>query len=225
MNDRSIDTTLHEVIPIKNQKTLEVFENNIAFLLFDIPSSVDHSWDVDLNLTTEQIEILTVTLICFSLLLLIVPELIYLDDIFVTGFARMNTVFKLYFQSWIIFSIASGLVLGISLNLKFFAGVFTNHLVNFWGISTSVVLLILFYYTIVAPINKFQKPYVKTLDGVEYLKNQSFNEYEAINFVSKNITEIDGIVEAVGNDYSDYGRISSFTGVAKIQCFTRNCWS
>jgi len=59
MNDRSIDTTLHEVIPIKNQKTLEVFENNIAFLLFDIPSSVDHSWDVDLNLTTEQVEKLT----------------------------------------------------------------------------------------------------------------------------------------------------------------------
>tara|TARA_B100001750_G_scaffold248612_1_gene282395 strand:- start:10687 stop:12990 length:2304 start_codon:yes stop_codon:yes gene_type:complete len=176
-------------------------------------------YSISMNLVSrfsEQIEILTVTLICFSLLLLIVPELIYLDDIFVTGFARMNTVFKLYFQSWIIFSIASGLVLGISLNLKFFAGVFTNHLVNFWGISTSVVLLILFYYTIVAPINKFQKPYVKTLDGVEYLKNQSFNEYEAINFVSKNITEIDGIVEAVGNDYSDYGRISSFTGVPTI---------
>ena len=95
-------------------------------------------YSISMNLVSrfsEQIEILTVTLICFSLLLLIVPELIYLDDIFVTGFARMNTVFKLYFQSWIIFSIASGLVLGISLNLKFFAGVFTNHLVNFWGIS------------------------------------------------------------------------------------------
>ena len=59
MNDRSIDTTLHEVIPLNNQKTLEVFENNIAFLLFDIPSSVDNSWDVDLNLTTKEVKILT----------------------------------------------------------------------------------------------------------------------------------------------------------------------
>ena len=59
MNDRSIDTTLHEVIPLNNQKTLEVFENNIAFLLFDIPSSVDNSWDVDLNLTTKEVKKLT----------------------------------------------------------------------------------------------------------------------------------------------------------------------
>ena len=59
MNDRSIDTTLHEVIPLNNQKSLEVSENNIAFLLFDIPSSVDNSWDVDLNLTTEKVEQLT----------------------------------------------------------------------------------------------------------------------------------------------------------------------
>ena len=165
---------------------------------------------------SEQIEILTVTLICFALLLLIIPELIYLDDIFAGGFERMNTVFKLYFQSWIIFSVVSGVILGTLLNLKIFAGTLTNHFVNFWGVTTAAVLLILFYYTIVAPINKFQKPYVKTLDGIAYLKNQSFHEYQAINFVSKNIKDIDGIVEAVGNDYSDYGRVSSFTGVPTI---------
>ena len=59
MNDRSIDTTLHEVIPLNNQKTLEVFENNIAFLLFDIPSSVDNSWDIDFNLFVKEVENLT----------------------------------------------------------------------------------------------------------------------------------------------------------------------
>jgi len=59
MNDRSIDTTLHEVIPLKNQKTLEVSENNIAFLLFDIPSSVDNSWDIDFNLFVKEVENLT----------------------------------------------------------------------------------------------------------------------------------------------------------------------
>ena len=93
---------------------------------------------------SEQIEILTVTLICFALLLLIIPELIYLDDIFAGGFERMNTVFKLYFQSWIIFSIVSGMVLGTLLNLKIFAGTLTNHFVNFWGITTFAVLLILY---------------------------------------------------------------------------------
>jgi len=165
---------------------------------------------------SEWIEILTVTLICFALLLLIMPELLYLDDIFTGGFERMNTVFKLYFQSWIIFSIVSGMVLGSVLNLKIFTSTLTNYLVNFWGITILVVLLILSYYTIVAPINKFQKPYTKTLDGIAYLKNESFHEYQAINFISKNIRTIDGIVEAVGNDYSEFGRFSSFTGIPTI---------
>ena len=59
MNDRSIDTTLHEVIPLKNQKTLEVSENNIAFFLFDVPSTIDESWDIDFNLFVKEVENLT----------------------------------------------------------------------------------------------------------------------------------------------------------------------
>jgi len=59
MNDRSIDTTLHEVIPLKNQKTLEVSENNIAFFRFDVPSTIDESWDIDFNLFVKEVENLT----------------------------------------------------------------------------------------------------------------------------------------------------------------------
>ena len=161
----------------------------------------------------DRIEILSVTLISFTLLLLIIPELIYLDDIFVGGFERMNTVFKLYFQSWVIFSLACGLVIGIVFNLKIFAGGFINYLVKFWGGIISVVLLILCVYTIIAPINKFQKAHNNTLDGIAYLQD---NELQAINYLYRNIKNIDGIVEAVGNDYSEYSRISSFTGLPTI---------
>ena len=59
MNDRSIDTTLHEVIPLKNQKTLEVSENNIAFFRFDVPSTIDESWDIDFNFFVKEVENLT----------------------------------------------------------------------------------------------------------------------------------------------------------------------
>jgi len=176
-------------------------------------------YSVNINFASrfaEWIEILIVSLICFALLLLMIPELLYLDDIFTGGFERMNTVFKLYFQSWIIFSIVSGVIMGSVLNSKIFSNVFVNYLINFWWITILGVLLILSYYTIVAPINKFQKPYIKTLDGIAYLKNESLPEYQAINFLSKNIRNIDGIVESVGNDYSESGRFSSFTGIPTI---------
>ena len=55
LSDRSIDTTMHEVILSTKQKTLEVFNNNIAFFRFEIPESIDDSWDVEFNLKAQEI--------------------------------------------------------------------------------------------------------------------------------------------------------------------------
>ena len=59
LNDRSIDTTKHEIILPTNQKSLEVFNNNIAFFRFDVPSTIDESWDIDFNLFVKEIENIT----------------------------------------------------------------------------------------------------------------------------------------------------------------------
>ena len=56
MNDRSIDITQNEIILSTKQKYLEVYKNNVTFLRFDVPPSVDGSWNTDLNLFVKDIE-------------------------------------------------------------------------------------------------------------------------------------------------------------------------
>ena len=56
MNDRSIDITQNEIILSTKQKYLEVYKNNVTFLRFEVPSSVDGSWNIDLNLFVKDIE-------------------------------------------------------------------------------------------------------------------------------------------------------------------------
>jgi uncharacterized membrane protein len=41
-------------------------------------------------------------------------------------------------------------------------------------------------------------------------------EYSAIEWLKRNADADDGIVEAVGGDYTEYGRVASFTGLPTI---------
>ena len=59
MNDRSIDSNINEMILVEGQKFLEVYNNNIVFLRFDVPPSIDDSWQVELNLHTRDVHSLT----------------------------------------------------------------------------------------------------------------------------------------------------------------------
>jgi len=66
LNDRSIDTTNHEIILPTRQTTLDVLENNIAFILFEVPPSIDNSWDVDLNIFVEDVHSLTGGIVLYN---------------------------------------------------------------------------------------------------------------------------------------------------------------
>jgi uncharacterized membrane protein len=63
---------------------------------------------------------------------------------------------------------------------------------------------------------------VQNLDGLTYLASckppscdyDTSGDYKAILWLNTNIRGNPGIVEAIGNDYSDYGRISAFTGLS-----------
>jgi len=56
LSDRSIDTTLHEVILPTKQELLEVLHNNIAYIRFEVPPSIRGNWDIDLNLYVEDVD-------------------------------------------------------------------------------------------------------------------------------------------------------------------------
>ena len=55
MNDRSVDTTEKMILKPQQPKFLEVSKNNIAFLLFDIPSSINGNHKIKLHLVPELV--------------------------------------------------------------------------------------------------------------------------------------------------------------------------
>ena len=57
LNDRSVDiSAVDEMLVPTHNKSLDVAENVVSFLRFDIPSSVDLGGTINLNITPEQIE-------------------------------------------------------------------------------------------------------------------------------------------------------------------------
>ena len=84
------------------------------------------------------------------------------------------------------------------------------------GVLTALLAFAL-YYPVGATLDRtglFQEGHSfqdNTLDGLAYIKGQSRAEYAAIAWLRDDAAP-GNLVEAVGDDYSEYGRISAATG-------------
>jgi len=148
--------------------------------------------------------IILATLLCFF------PEFFYLRDQF--GW-RMNTIFKFYYQAWILFGIASSfLVLYVS-QLK---GWRSSIFLVLSGLGLTVGMI----YPYLALSEKISNmiPKKLSLDGYQYYKNAISTEYEAVEFLEKMPYGV--VSEAIGGSYSGYGRISMLTGFPTILGWT-----
>ena len=145
-----------------------------------------------------------------GLYLLMGVELFYLDDLF---FVRLNTVFKAYFQAWLLLGVASafGLYylwewyrqspsLGVRVSLASI------------GAVVAVLLVASLYYPVGSALDRARvSDDPATLDGLAFLEKQAPSEYAAIRWLREE-AEWGRVVEAVGPDYSEYSRVSSHTG-------------
>ncbi len=162
-------------------------------------------------------------------------EVLFLKDVFADNYPRMNTVFKMYFQAWALLSIASGA--GLYFILQSFkpllAGTPTlritqRSLQTLWGVGLLLLLLAGTVYPLTAPSERLArsnplsgKPYFQrsnSLDGLSYLQTNSANpgDYQAIRWLNENVQGSPVIVESIGDDYSNWGRISVFTGLPTL---------
>ena len=167
--------------------------------------------------TAEPSTTFALWIILIGLLLTFSVEFMYLRDTFGT---RMNTVFKFYYQAWILLGIGGvyGAFYVLHGSRVRRAGVRPIRWMRAtWAIGLLALLLMSAVYPLLASYNKaggFQSP--PTLDGIAYMKQVSPDDYAAIQWLNANVAGAPVIVEATGGSYSQYGRVSAQTGLPTV---------
>lgn len=150
-----------------------------------------------------------------ALLLMLGVEFYWIKDPYFVP--RFNTLNKVSFQGWALVSVggAFAIAYGASrINWRDVRGVLT-------GASVAVVLgvcvLAGFVYPLTATFsvtNSFENP--RRLDGLDFIRRDHPDEYEAILWLGENVDGSPVIMEAVGGSHTRYARVSAFTGLPTV---------
>ena len=159
---------------------------------------------------------LFVLLLCLlSAALFLGCEFLYLKDFYGPSLRRQNTVFKYYFQAWILSSVI------FAAGGRFVA----EGLGRLSGCAWRAVLALLVAPSLIYPVlgawhrchgfrwgARGPVPYLPTLDGAAYIRRQHPAEYRALGWVRGWLPPSAVVLEATGEPYSFHGRVSTFTG-------------
>ncbi|VVB88906.1 Uncharacterised protein [uncultured archaeon] len=138
-------------------------------------------------------------------------ELFYIQDALGKGnpaLIRMNTVFKLYIQNWILWGISAGFI------IFQFKDSFSRK--KTWGVLAVLLILMVSVYPVFATIGKsggFKSE--PTLDGEVYIKKEHPQEYPAILWF-RNISGQPVVLQAPGELYKWNTYITAFSGVPTV---------
>ncbi len=143
------------------------------------------------------------------------PELLYVRDEFDgSALYRMNTVFKLDYQAWLLLGLG-----GIGA-LAWWREWLPRRLGRwaFGALALAVVLAAAVYPVAGTYARKDGFDATPTLDGLGWLRDRAPGDPGAIAWLNDHAPSGSVVLESVGNDYSAFGhgRISTFTGLPTV---------
>ncbi len=168
----------------------------------------------------KRTDLFVLILIFISTLLLLVPEFIYAKDIY-PGHYRANTMFKLGYEAFMMLSISSAYIIGRILTF----GLIKSIIYKIW---LPIFFFLLFLVSIYPYFSTYSfygelKNY-RGLDGLRYIQDLYKYDYDAILWINENIKSQPVILEAQGDSYTDFARISANTGLPTVLGWTVHEW-
>jgi YYY domain-containing protein len=142
-------------------------------------------------------------------ILILAPEFVYLRDQF--GY-RINTIFKFYYQAWMLWSLAAAFAV---------AWLFQN-LKLAWNVGFRILTALVIFAGLLYPAlglmtktENFNPTFGFTLDDFDRVRRENPDEAAAIEFLQ---TVPNGVVaEAIGGSYrSEFARVATYTGLQNV---------
>ncbi|HMA35352.1 MAG TPA: DUF2298 domain-containing protein [Chloroflexia bacterium] len=168
-------------------------------------------------------------LLALAALLALVIEVVFLRDNFQM---RMNTLFKFYFQVWILWGLAAAYGLWRTLHEVFgeraaVAGrrpvpaapsAVGRPLAGVWAVIFGLLVLSGLMYSVYGPLARqvSGQTAMRGLDGTTWLQDSAPGDYAAINWLKDQAGPNAVVLEAGSDEYARPGRVSAYTGVATL---------
>lgn len=159
-----------------------------------------------------SIDYFVLALFLTATVLVIIPEIFYIKDIYVFDYRRANTMFKLVYQAFIMYSLIAGYIF-IRLRRSFV-----------YRFLFSLVFIFHLSYSYFATKSYYGLKEYKGLWGLKFLEISYPDNLAAIDWLNKNVKGQPHIVEAVGDSYTTFNQISMATGLPTIEGWVVHEW-
>ena len=154
--------------------------------------------------------------------LVAIPELVYVRDIYENRNARANTMFKLTYQAYIMF--------GMTMVYVIFRQLFVNRKKILKAVGVIGLALLLwtcgyFGKSVDSWFGQVLDPsQYKGLNATAFLETDYAEDVGAIRWLKENIEGSPVVLEANGDSYSEYERVSAMTGLPTVMGWYVHEW-
>ena len=146
--------------------------------------------------------------------LILIPELVYVRDIYENGNARANTMFKLTYQAYMMLGVTMGYVIFRMLAYHTKKLVKAVYLVGLGLLCWTVGY---FGNCVGSWYGNYKTPeYRLGLNATEFLQRDFPEDVGAIHWLKANIPDSPVVLEANGDSYTGYERVSAMTGLPTV---------